>query len=163
MGIHAMDLAPISGGEYGEHLRTGSAVVVVGFDGSPASRDAVRYAVKRVGTNGRLIAVHVAGPGQWWFGSPSYQPEREDYQSAANALLSDVRGQVPEDVKLETSIVEGSPPSALMQVAREQHAAEIVVGAHGSDPSTRGLGNVPLALLEGCDRPVVVVPCEDGS
>jgi nucleotide-binding universal stress UspA family protein len=163
MGLHALDLAPISGGGYGEHLRTGSAVVVVGYDGSPASHQAVHYAIGRAGPKGRIVAVHAAGPGEWWFGSPSYQPERDDYRTAADALLTEVRGQVPDDVQLETSFVEGSPPAALMRVAREQSAAEIVVGAHGSDPSTRGLGNVPLALLRGCDRPVVVVPCGESG
>lgn len=161
MTVHALDLAPISGGGYGEHLRTGSAVVVVGYDGSPASRRAIEYAVERAGAEGRIVAVHAAGPGQWWFGSPSYQRERDDYRPAARELLEELRSQVPAGMALETDVVEGSPPSALMRVAGDCNAAEIVVGAHGSNPETRGLGNVPLALLKGCDRPLIVVPPGD--
>jgi nucleotide-binding universal stress UspA family protein len=101
MAIHALDLAPISGGDYGEHRHPHVPVVVVGYDGSPASRLAIDYAVERVGPEGRVVVV---------------------------------------------------------DAARECSAAEVVVGAHGSDRDKSGLGSVPLALLRGCDRPLVVVP-----
>jgi nucleotide-binding universal stress UspA family protein len=158
MPIHALDLAPISGGEYGEQHRADAPVILVGYDGSPASRRAIEYAVERAGSDGRVVVVHAAGPGHWWFGAPSYQREDSDYVAAGESLLADLVKHAPSGAPIQTSLVEGPTPKALMEAARECSAAEVVVGAHGSDPEKSGLGSVPVALLRSCDRPVVVVP-----
>lgn len=141
MRLHALDLAPVSGGEYGEGQGSGSAVVVVGCDGSPASEDAVRYAVKRAGDHGSVIAVHAAGRRQ----------EGEDVLRSAKQLI-------PDGTRFEPVLGEGSAPDVLVRVAQESRADELVVGAHSAAPGTDRLGNVPQALLAHADRPVVVVP-----
>jgi nucleotide-binding universal stress UspA family protein len=161
MPIHALDLAPISGGEYGEKQHNGGAVVVVGYDGSPASRRAIDYAAERAGSDGKVVVVHAAGPGHWWYGAPSYQREDSDYVTVGESLLADLLKHVPSGAPIETSLVEGPTPKALIEAARECSAAELVVGAHGSDPEKSGLGSVPVALLRSCDRPVVVVPARN--
>ena len=158
MAIHALDLAPISGGEYGEHRHPHVPVVVVGYDGSPASRLAIEYAVERVGPAGRVVVVHAAGPGHWWYGAPSYQRESSDSRSVGESLLADLVENAPPGATIETKLVEAPTPKALIDAARECSAAEVVVGAHGSDQDKSGLGSVPLALLRGCDRPLVVIP-----
>jgi nucleotide-binding universal stress UspA family protein len=155
MGIHALDLAPVSDGPYGEKPRL--TPLVVGFDGSPASKTAFEYACKRSGTRGRVIAVYVDGAGPSWFGAPSYQHEDAN-RPFGESLLAELAANAPHGVHVERSVMEGPPPSALLQVAREYGAVEIVVGMHGSDPSKAGLGHVPKALIETSDRPVVVVP-----
>lgn len=155
MGIHALDLAPVSGGPYGEQRPL--PPIVVGFDGSPAGRAAFEYACKRTGPKGRVIAVYVDGAGRSWFGAPSYQ-HKDASRSYGESLLAGLPTDTPHGVHLETSVVEGSPPSVLLEAARQHDAAEIVVGMHGSDPSKCGLGHVPKALIESSDRPVVVVP-----
>ena len=156
MGIHALDLAPISGGAYGEKPAT--APIVVGIDGSSASRKAFDYACRRRGGSGRVIAVHVDGPGPSWFGASSYQHDGGTGHRFGESLLAELAGHAPYGVHVETIVVEGSPPSVLLEVAHRYGAAELVVGMHGSDPSTSGLGHVPKALIEASDRPVVVVP-----
>jgi nucleotide-binding universal stress UspA family protein len=161
MTIHALDLIPVSGGPYGEKHPSGKPVVVVGYDGSKGSRKAVQYAADRAGPDGRVVVVHAAGPGHSWFGAPSYQRERSDYRSVGESLLAEVSELAPKGVKLETSLIEAPTPKALIEAARTNDAAEVVVGAHGSASDTRGLGSVPLALLRTCDRPVVVVPSGD--
>jgi len=155
MGIHALDLAPVSDGPYGE--KPPSPPLVVGFDGSPASRSAFDYACKRSGSRGRVIAVYVDGAGPSWFGAPSYQHE-DGSRPFGESLLADLASHAPHGVRLERSVVDGSPPSALLHAAREHDAVEIVVGMHGSDPTKAGLGHVPKTLIETSDRPVVVVP-----
>jgi nucleotide-binding universal stress UspA family protein len=158
MGIHALDLAPVSDGPYGE--KPPLPPLVVGFDGSPASKAAFEYACKRSGSRGRVIAVFVDGAGPSWFGAPSYQHE-DGSRPFADSLLAELATHAPRNVKLERSVVEGSAPSALLDAARQHGAVEIVVGMHGSDPSKAGLGHVPKALIESSDRPVVVVPPEE--
>lgn len=154
-----MDLPPISGGAYGEALATDSRprpVVVVGYDGSDGSRSALDYAAGRVGLNGRVVVVYVAGPDRHWFGAPSFQPVSDDYESAAETLVEHLT--LPYGVRCTTLVLNGSPPAVLERVAEGCHADEIAVGRHGSDPERRGLGSVPHALLEAARRPVVVVP-----
>jgi nucleotide-binding universal stress UspA family protein len=157
MTIHAMDLAPISGGAYGETPKPERPLIVVGYDGSVAGENALRYATERAGERGRVIAVHACGPGRWWFGAPSYQHTERDYRSSGESLIAGLEDRMPEGVSFEAVLTEGPAPKALADAAREQHTDEIVVGAHGSDPCKRGLGSVPLALLTQADRPIVVV------
>jgi nucleotide-binding universal stress UspA family protein len=150
--MHAMDYPPVSGGPYGEPDERGP-VIVVGYDGSPNARAALAYAAGRAGSRGRVLIAYAHAPAPIWVGAPSYQPLRDD-----DAGLSMAKFELPPSVRHETFMRRGSPPSVLQQIAGENDADEIVVGAHGSDPDRRGLGNVPLALLEGADRPVVVIP-----
>src|SRR4051794_33910621 len=120
MGLHAMDLPPISGGDYGEVPAAESPpgpVVVVGYDGSEGSHNALDYAASRVGLNGRIVVVHVAGPDRHWFGAPSFQPVSDDYQSAARALIGQLK--LPYGVRCDTIVRDGSPPAVLERVAAE--------------------------------------------
>jgi nucleotide-binding universal stress UspA family protein len=155
MSIHAMDLAPVSGGAYGEPQEPRRPVVVVGYDGSVASHSAVGYAIRRAGRTGRVVAVHACGPGRWAFGAGHSE---RDHRSAGAALLAGLAERMPKGVSLEPILTDGPVPKALVDAAREHRADEIVVGVHGRDARERGLGGVPLALLALADLPVVVVP-----
>jgi nucleotide-binding universal stress UspA family protein len=159
MGLHAMDLPPVSGGAYGETAATDSRpgpVVVVGYDGSAGSRSALAYAANRVGLNGRIIVVHVTGPDRRWFGAPSFQPVSGDYRAAARAITEQLT--LPYGARCDTIVRVGSPPTVLERIATESAADEIAVGRHGPDRHRPGLGSVPHALLETARCPVVVVP-----
>jgi nucleotide-binding universal stress UspA family protein len=159
MGLHAMDVSPVNGsGDREEAASERQPVIVVGYDGSPNARVALDYATERVGRQGKVLIAHVYGPAESWFGAPSYQPEYEDYRPLARTLTEAVERDLPERLRHEMVVRRGSPPTALLQIAAEYGADEIVVGAHGSDPTRRGLGNVPTALIEEADRPIVVIP-----
>jgi nucleotide-binding universal stress UspA family protein len=120
---------------------TGLRVIVVGCDGSVASERALRYALARAGSRGRVIAVHANGA-----------------RAAGEALLRQVEQLVPYGVSFEPVLSDGPAPDAIARVARERLAVELVVGAHAAGPGTQHVGNVPLTLLAHADRPVVVVP-----
>jgi nucleotide-binding universal stress UspA family protein len=152
---HAMDYPPVSGGPYGEP--DAGPLIVVGYDGSPNARAALAYAAGRAGTSGRVIIVYVHGPAPSWFGAPSYQPQTSDDPEAEHSVVRGALFELPPEIPHETMVRRGSPPAVLQEVATERDADEIVVGAHGSDPERLGLGNVARALLEGADRPVVVM------
>lgn len=155
MAVHAVEIHDAKGHSAEAGPRP---VVVVGYDGSPNARSALAYATQRAGTAGQIVVAHVYGPAESWFGAPSYQPEYEDYRPIRRTLAEAVEHDIPAHVRHETVVRRGSPPDVLQQIAAERDADEIVVGAHGSDPRRRGLGNVALALIETANRPVVIIP-----
>jgi nucleotide-binding universal stress UspA family protein len=161
MEIHALDLAPITPDPYGEGKPSEPKVVVVGYDGSVASVCALRYAAKRAGHGGHVVAVHACGSGASWIGMPDERGHREDYRSAGESLVTALERELPRSVSFEAVLTEGPPHKALAATARTRHADEIVVGARGAGPQDHGPGRVPQALLRDADRPVVVVPAEE--
>jgi nucleotide-binding universal stress UspA family protein len=61
--------------------------------------------------------------------------------------------------QIETEIVEGRPPEALVEVADRLNARVIVVGSRGEGPLRAALvGSTPHKLLQVADRPLLVVP-----
>jgi nucleotide-binding universal stress UspA family protein len=156
MGARAVEIEKSRIGSSGEPRSR--PVLVVGYDGSPNARAALAYAARRAGTAGQVVVAHVYGPAESWFGTPSYQPEYEDYRPIRRTLEEAVEQDIPEHVHHETVLRRGLPPDALVQIAAERDADEIVVGAHGSDPRRRGLGDVALALIQMANRPVVIIP-----
>ncbi|HXD57553.1 MAG TPA: universal stress protein [Thermoleophilaceae bacterium] len=158
---HAMDYPPVSGGAYGEP--EAGPVIVVGYDGSPNARAALAYAARRAGPSGLVIVVYAHAPGPSWFGAPSYQPPRSGDPEIAHSVVRTAEVELPPRIPHETMTRSGSPPTVLQEIATERDADEIVVGAHGSDPERRGLGNVTRALLEDADRPVVVMTTRAAS
>jgi nucleotide-binding universal stress UspA family protein len=134
--------------------------VVVGYDGSTASREAVAYAARRVGRDGRLIVVHAYGPPRERLDSAGYQELIHECQQKGRRLLDELEGEggtlarVPHTFEL----VGGEPAEELLQIAERDAAAEIVVGSRGLGPWLAAFGSVSHELLFGAERPVVVVP-----
>jgi len=137
----------------------GACTVVVGYDGSPAARAALDYAVERAGSSGRVVAVHAFQPAPDWLGAPYYQRTLDAYQRQGRELLralQDERG----DGALSTSLLEGPPARAIVAAADARDADEIVVGSRGFGRLRGVLGSVSHAVLHEANRPVVVIPAE---
>jgi nucleotide-binding universal stress UspA family protein len=124
-------------------------VFVVGYDGSDTSKAALAYAARSVG-HGRLVIVHSYAPS-----SSSFEPDNE---SAGRGPLDDLAPELVGDVPHETVVVAAFPARALVQVARQHGAREIVVGARRLGLVRGGLGTVASEVLQEADRPVTVVP-----
>jgi nucleotide-binding universal stress UspA family protein len=77
-----------------------------------------------------------------------------DLLAKATARCKEAAG----DATCETELVEGAAPEALLAVARDRDAREILVGSRGSGRSWTPIGSVSRQLLNSADRPVVVVP-----
>jgi nucleotide-binding universal stress UspA family protein len=135
--------------------RTGP-VLVVGYDGSRTSRDALAHAASRAGESGTVVVSHTFGPGPAWFGAPSYHPASDDYEARGRALIADF--DPPPGVRVELDLNEGSPAAELLRVAADWDADEIVIGSRGFFPVHTGLGSVSLALMKIADRPVTIIP-----
>jgi len=138
--------------------RAGGPLVVVGWDGSPAARAAVAYALDRAGEDGRVVVVHAHAPPPDWLGAPDYGRILAAHVAHGERLLEEVVREHGDDSRLETSLLEGPPARALIAAAEARDADEIALGSRGFGPLRGTLGSVSHALLQEADRPVVVIP-----
>lgn len=114
--------------------------IVVGTDGSPSAEAAVRRAVEVARGSGALVHLVTAYPDV-----PSYREriastaKRDpiDLREVAESVLARAAGELgSRGVEVETHAREGEPASVIMEVAQEQNADLIVVGAGGSPRSS---------------------------
>jgi len=136
----------------------GKCTVVVGFDGSQASRAALTYAARRAMAGGRVIAVHAYQPTPDWLGSPYYQRALDAYQTQGRELLRSLEQEGSLEAELTTSLLEGPAARAIIAAADARDADEIVIGSRGFGRVRGVLGSVSHAVLHETDRPVVVIP-----
>jgi nucleotide-binding universal stress UspA family protein len=143
--------------------------IVVGVDGSEASREALRWAADEARLrSASLVAVHA-----WSFvqAQPLGDPgnlaipagdlagqlvaESDAAREALEATVSDALGADP-GIAVERKLVEGDASDAL--VAESQSAELVVVGSHGRSGLTAALlGSVSRHVVNHAGCPVVVV------
>jgi nucleotide-binding universal stress UspA family protein len=120
--------------------------IVVGYDGSEASRAAVRFAARRAGRRGRVFVVHAFDLPPDFLGAPNYDSllgARQDHGRALLDALPLAGNDELLDLDYETELIGGPPAQAIPAVARVREADEIIVGARGLAGSrARGLGRV---------------------
>jgi nucleotide-binding universal stress UspA family protein len=146
-----------------------SGVIVVGIDGSDASRAALRWGAEEARLRGaRLVAVYawmfvppqpLGDPGLLAMPAGDIAGELSAENEAAHAVLSSaVEEAIGRDtsVDVEQKIVEGDPGEALVKESAE--ADLVVVGSHGrSGLSAALLGSVSRHVVDHATCPVVVV------
>ena len=136
-------------------------VIVVGYDGSAASRAAVTLAARRAGRKGLVFIVHAYELPPDFLGSPNFDrllTERRDHGRALLDALPLTGNDELLDGNYETELIGGPPAEAIANVARARDADEIVVGARGLGRVRALVGSVSHELLQIADRPVLVVP-----
>ena len=129
---------------------------LVGYDGSETARAALAYAAGRAGPQGRLIVAHVVTSPTPFMDTVYYDEALDFARQRGEASMRDIEdllGGVPS----EPRIVEGPPARTLVELARDEDAAEIVVGSRGFGPGRAVLGSVSHALLHEADRPLVIL------
>lgn len=134
--------------------------IVVGYDGSIASRAALVFAARQAGTSGRVFVVHAYELPPDMLGSPNYGQILAERRGRGETLLRDLPldGDELAGPKYEIELIGGPPAEAIASVARARDADEIVVGARGLGRLRALLGSVSHELLHIADRPVVVIP-----
>jgi nucleotide-binding universal stress UspA family protein len=152
-----------------------AAPVLIAYDGSEASRAAVRHAAElfagrravlatvwepglvavQVGLADAMTAVALPVDPATIETVDRVQREQASTVAADGAEFARSLGLVvePQAVPDEVDVAD-----TLIDIARERGAAVVVVGSHGiSGLRTRLLGSVSRKLVEHCDRPVLVI------
>jgi nucleotide-binding universal stress UspA family protein len=134
--------------------------IVVGFDGSPASRAAVTLAVQHAQPDGRVVVVHAFAQPSTGYGGPNYQTLLDTAFGHAEELLTHIAEEVPGVASLDwgTEVLAGPPAVALVNVAQVEHASEIIVGTRGFGRARALLGSVAHDLIHRARCPVTVIP-----
>lgn len=134
--------------------------MIVGYDGSPSSRNALAYAAGVARRLGRpLLVIHVSSAGMYCeplsgqvIGLPQHTSNLEKW---LRAELNQAADPVGLDVHVLTR--QGSPARELAAAAAEQDADALVIGAPSR--AWRHLsGSVPGWLTRHARCPVIVVP-----
>jgi nucleotide-binding universal stress UspA family protein len=136
-------------------------VIVVGYDGSDASRAAVTVAARRAGRRGKVFVVHAFELPPDFLGWPNFDrllTEREEHGRALLDALPLTGNDELIDTEYETELIGGPAAQAIAEVARARDADEIVIGARGLGRVRALLGSVSHELLHLADRPVLVIP-----
>lgn len=146
-----------------------AGTIVVGVDGSPASREALRFAAEEARLRGaRLVAVHawafippapVGEPGMIPVPVGDYAGQLDAERAAAEAELDAALAEAfPEGppVEVERRLVEGDAAQVLE--AEAEDADLLVVGSKGrSGLASVLLGSVSRHVVDHARCPVVVV------
>jgi nucleotide-binding universal stress UspA family protein len=136
--------------------------LVVGFDGSEPSRDALAFACGIARRNrAHLVVVYV--PSTVGGAIAALDPVASSHYLAVNgetiATLQKEAGELMAERSVDGEFVVGSgdPAEALERVAAERHLDAIVVGRSRARRHT-AVGSVPARLLRCARRPISVVP-----
>lgn len=133
--------------------------IVVGVDGSPSSREALRWALRQAALTGAVVDAVTAWRDPSSYGGYAWLVEDTAYRDlAAKALSESVSATVAPDsgVSVRQLVVQGHPARVLLDAARG--ADLLVVGSRGHGGITGGLlGSVGQHCIQHASCPVVVV------
>ena len=135
--------------------------IVVGYDGSPASRAALARAAERAGADGRIYIVHAYSLPNDWLGVPNYQQMLDAALDRAQEHVDRIEEESGADlagVAWETEIIGDAPARAIAHVAATRNADEIVVGTRGYGRARALLGSVAHELIHLAGCPITVIP-----
>ena len=135
--------------------------IVVGYDGSAASRAAVARAADRAGANGQLYIVHAYSLPMDWLGIPDYQRLLDVELNRAEDLMGRLETECGADLSgtnWETEVIGVAPAKAIANVAAARNADEIILGTRGHGRARALLGSVAHELIHLAACPVTVIP-----
>lgn len=143
-----------------------SRKIVVGFDGSEAAHRALEFATGRAKAQGdSIIVAHVLEWSPYSFLTPNELEERhkrrkEELDRAETAILAPVVAKVEAaGVPVTTALKYGHIAETLVQIAKDENAALIMIGRMGhSGLSSRIFGSVAGTLAQVAPVPVTIVP-----
>jgi nucleotide-binding universal stress UspA family protein len=136
-----------------------SPCIVVGYDGSPASRAALRLAVDRV-RGGKIFVVHSYAAPPEFRGHEAHERLLDAALTRGEQLLATAAEVDPRLARVdhELELIAGRPSDVIATVAETRGADEIIVGTRGFGPVRGMLGSVAHALLRAAKCPVTVIP-----
>ena len=135
--------------------------IVVGYDGSAASRAALARAAERAGQDGKVFIVHAYSLPADWHGIPNYQRLLDIELNRAQELMGRLEEESGADlagIDWETEVIGVSPAHAIADVAAARNADEIILGTRGHGLARALLGSVAHELIHLAECPVTVIP-----
>jgi nucleotide-binding universal stress UspA family protein len=147
---------------YRDTASAGIGAIVVGYDGSLESADALKAACDLAAAahaSLNLVAVAqqpVVGTGKGGVGG--WQELKEAIEDTMREQLAEARARVPEEIEVEPSLVSGDPAEELAKIAGAPGTV-LMVGSRGYGPLRRVLlGSVSTALVRSAPCPLIVTP-----
>jgi nucleotide-binding universal stress UspA family protein len=146
--------------------------VLVGVDRSEHARAALTHAVDIARTQHASLTVLVAYSTlmPWGPVAPLPQEAIDEFiagvRGEAEAIASDAKAMIPNEVKSEVIVIDASPAQALLDQADSGNHDLIVVGSRGrGDAGSLLLGSVSHGVLSHSRVPVLVVhvPSVEGT
>lgn len=134
--------------------------IVVGIDGSPPSKAALRWAVKQAGLTGAVVeAIMAWEPPDAWYGLVPPTRGLDEYAASADEVLTEVINEAigpDKPVEIQRRVTKGHPAAVLLNAARD--AQLLVVGnrGHGGFAEVM-LGSVGQYCTQHAPCPVVIV------
>ena len=143
-----------------EHERSAGRMVVVGVDGSPSSRHALRFAAEEARQRNAALTVVTSFdvPDILWPGAAVTTAVGHRLQVAQRAARKVVDEELPDRSGLTVDVVATTTPATVALVDRSLDADLLVVGSRGRG-GFRGLlmGSVSLQCVLHAGCPVAVV------
>ena len=144
-----------------ESQHSARAPIVVGVDGTPASVEALAFALHEGslrGTNVRCVtAWHFDVPYEGWLAPENPAQARDNAEAAQDRAVAAAQAQVQSVPVVTREVVQGAPGPVLVDATRD--AAYLVVGtAHKNVAQRTFLGSVSHYCVQHATVPVVVVP-----
>ncbi len=140
------------------------AEIVVAYDGSPEAQMALEDAIALARpTEALLKLVTVAEPPAIVYGkgggsSQGWHALKEAVEETMRERLEQATASIPDDVRLESVLVNDEPATALAQIARNDGAL-LMLGSRGYGPLRRVLlGTVATELARTAPCPLIVHP-----
>ena len=138
--------------------------IVVGVDGSPASIQALRWAMGQAHATGVPIEAVTAwqdpvvyGASYRWTTVQSEDSLETIAERALTARMARARADIRQPVTVLTRVINGDPTQVLLDAGAR--AAFLVVGSHGHGALAGALlGSISQHLCQRAPCPVVVVP-----
>jgi nucleotide-binding universal stress UspA family protein len=131
--------------------------IVVGYDGSPASRNALARAAERAGDGGKVYVVHAYTLPHDWIGTPDYQLLLDSVLDRAQACVKPLDEDL-QGINWEAEVIADRPATAIAGVATARDADEIIIGTRGYGRARALLGSVAHELIHLAECPVTVIP-----
>ena len=138
-----------------------SRCIVVGYDGSPASRAALAHAADRAGEDGKVWVVHAYAVPTDWIAGPPFQELLDIQLNRARDLMAALKAESGADlhgVSWEAEVIGDPPARAIAHVAATRDADEIVLGTRGFGRARALLGSVAHEVIHLAECPVTVIP-----
>jgi nucleotide-binding universal stress UspA family protein len=135
--------------------------IVVGTDGSPGAEAAIQKVIELTKGSGATIHLVCAYPAQHMLERLGLTARTESVDLrgvAADVLARDEHRFTDEGFTVEKHTREGDPAHTLLDVAKEQNADLIAVGAHGTTGARRfSIGGVAAKLAHHIDTSLLIV------